>query len=99
MLPERIIRTKSIGDYAEALRGNRGLHASAVRLLFAGQLKAIGRCVAAFRDFGYNRLRTRRAAYPPLTGPRQFDIMQSGPGWQGTHNAIRSIEMAREGGT
>src|SRR5262249_48772542 len=29
-----------------------------------------------------------------LTDPRQFDIMQSGPGWRGP-NAIRSIETAR----
>src|SRR6516225_2563749 len=29
-----------------------------------------------------------------LTAPRQFDILQSGPGWRGP-NAIRSTETAR----
>jgi hypothetical protein len=61
LLRERIIGTKSIGDYA-------------------GISGVIG-CV-------------QRTAHPPLTGPRQFDIMQSGSGWQ-----VRSIETAREGGT
>jgi hypothetical protein len=30
----------------------------------------------------------------PLTDPRQFDILQSGPAWRGS-NAIRSIEAPR----
>jgi hypothetical protein len=32
--------------------------------------------------------------YTPLTAPRQFDILQTGPGWRGP-NAIRSIETPR----
>ncbi len=38
--------------------------------------------------------RVARLFRPPLTVPRQFDILQPGPGWRGP-NALRSIKTAR----